>query len=514
MKLKPLSLCKPKNQWTVAKVGDNIHPIREIKMRVYKTGISISSSCSIVFVLSVMIFGISAFDVSAQEDTGDQEAIAIFNQGEDAHEKGDLAGAIALYEKALKLVPEFPEAEYQLGVAELAIGKPDAAEAAFRRALIHRNDWTLAMTSLGSLLLAKNEIKDAETILTKVIEAEPQNPGALAALTDLRLKTDAPEGILKDLLAKIVILTGKANPTVSLWTSRGALEMKLGQVSLAKISLGRALAADPKNRSAMFQIADISVTEGDIDRARDLASRLAAAGERSDNLKLLWASIYAYEGKLDDAVKQLSEIKSSLTAADGLRSRVASARATTPLELEKRLESNGADPMILGRLCSMYRRDDPLKALDYCRRASAARTKNINHAVGFGAALVQAKQYEAAVNVFVKLLEIAPDNATAHANLATALFQLKRYAEAKPEYIWLTNAQPQSAAAYFFLGIVHDQLTEYVDALANYQQYLRLADAVENRTDIERVNLRLPALEKLVKERKGKKSTSLLIKSD
>ena len=102
-----------------------------------------------------------------------------------------------------------------------------------------------------------------------------------------------------------------------------------------------------------------------------------------------------------------------------------------------------------------------------------------------------------------KIIEIVPDNSTAHANLATALFQLKRYPDAKAEFQWLTNAQPKSAGAYLFLGIVHDQLAEYLDAMANYQQYLRLADPTGNKLDIDKVNLRLPALQKLIKA--GKK---------
>ena len=56
-----------------------------------------------------------------------------------------------------------------------------------------------------------------------------------------------------------------------------------------------------------------------------------------------------------------------------------------------------------------------------------------------------------------------------------------------------------------FLGIIYDQMTEYLDAAASYQQYLRLADPVANGTDIERVNLRLPQIQKLIKEGKGKK---------
>ena len=146
-----------------------------------------------------------------------------------------------------------------------------------------------------------------------------------------------------------------------------------------------------------------------------------------------------------------------------------------------------------------------MKAIDYCRRASEFEPNELSHAIGFGAALVQAKQYEQAAGLFRKLLTLAPENATIRANLATALFQLKRYAEAKPEFRWLTEKQPESAAAFYFLGIVHDRLGEYLDALATYQQFLRVADAEKDKLDIEKVNLRMPAVQKLARERKGKR---------
>jgi tetratricopeptide (TPR) repeat protein len=118
---------------------------------------------------------------------------------------------------------------------------------------------------------------------------------------------------------------------------------------------------------------------------------------------------------------------------------------------------------------------------------------------------VQTKQYENAVTILKRILQIAPDNFTAHANLATALFQLKRYGEAKTEYLWLTEKQPDLAIAHYFLAIAHDTLGEYLDAGANYQQFLKIADATQNKLEIEKVNLRLPVLEKLIKEKKGKK---------
>ena len=174
--------------------------------------------------------------------------------------------------------------------------------------------------------------------------------------------------------------------------------------------------------------------------------------------------------------------------------------------LEAKVLRTPDDANALAKLCNGFRTNDPAKALEYCRRASIAEPNEISHAIGFGAALVQAKRYDDAVGIFRKLLTLAPEHATIRANLATALFQLKRYPEAKAEFQWLTDKQPTSAVAFYFLGITHDQLGEFLDAMANYQQFLKLADAETSKLEIEKVNLRLPALQKQIKNGKGKKT--------
>jgi len=478
------------------------HTLRQMKMLYRLAAHQIQRLALSAIIVGLVILG-HQVKSTAQEAAEAPDAVAVFNRAQDLHEKGNLAGAIALYEKALKVMPEFPEAEYQRGTALLAIGNVDGAEKAFRRAVELRSEWTLPLANLASLLVQRDQNAEAEMVLHKVIEAEPGSPMALAALADLRLRTNASPEVLKDVLAKIAILTAKANPSATLWTARAALENGLGKRGAAKNSLDKALAADPQNRTALLLLADLSLANGDFDRANQIAARLGP--DTSDSSKLLMANIFAQETRYDEAAKQLDSLQRPGAAAAELRKRIDAGRAATPVELEKQLDVDGKNPLILGRLCSLYRRSDPAKALFFCRRASEAEPNNINHAVGFGAALVQAKQFESAVGLFRKLMAHAPDNSTAHANLATALFQLKRYDEAKQEFRWLTNAQPKSAAAYYFLGIVHDQLMEYLDASANYQQYLRLADPVENKLEIDKVNLRLPMLHKLTKDGKGKK---------
>src|SRR3982751_3364236 len=93
----------------------------------------------------------SAANVYGQDATGgeSQDAIKLFNEGQDAHEKGDVQTAIELYKKALVILPEFAEAELQKGNAQLSLNQTEEAERSFRRAVELRPAWRLALSSLG-----------------------------------------------------------------------------------------------------------------------------------------------------------------------------------------------------------------------------------------------------------------------------------------------------------------------------------------------------------------------------
>ena len=139
-----------------------------------------------MFLVFFLCFSLSAVNFSfAQGDKEPDDAVAVFNQGQDAHEKGDLKSAIEFYKKALNIIPEFPEAEYQLGIAFLALNQTIDAESAFRRAVELRADWSLPMASLGAILVQKNKYAEAEKILTKAVEIDEMNQPAYIALTDL-----------------------------------------------------------------------------------------------------------------------------------------------------------------------------------------------------------------------------------------------------------------------------------------------------------------------------------------
>src|SRR6266850_933155 len=106
------------------------------------------------------------------DDLGDGSAdpIKLFERGQNAHARGEFAIALDFYEQALKLRPEFPEAEFQRGNALVSLNRNAEAEAAFRRAIELRKDWSLPYSSLGALLARNNRDRDAEPILRQALK--------------------------------------------------------------------------------------------------------------------------------------------------------------------------------------------------------------------------------------------------------------------------------------------------------------------------------------------------------
>ncbi len=449
--------------------------------------------------LCVLLFCLNVF--------GQTDPVSLYNKGQDAHERGDFAEAIKFYDEALKLVADFPEAEFQKGAAFVSLKKFDDAEKAFRRAIELRPDWNLPLADLGSILLQKNNFAEAEKFLTKAIAVDENNFPAFVSLTELRLKTKSSPDLLKNLLAKLVVLTSKQRPTSMIWASRGAIERELGDKISAKTSLDNALLKNETNQFALNERIRLALSDSDFSRALEDSRTLVQISSTAEN-KLLLANVYAENGNNEDALKILETLDANNKDVLKLKNAIVAVSSENIVELEKTLESDAKNAAVLGRLCSLTRTVNPLKSLEYCKRALDVEPNNIKHAVGFAAALVQAKQFENAIAILRRILNFAPDNYTAHANLALSLFQLKRYEDAKIEYQWLADTKPNVAVTYFFLAICYDNLQEYIDSMANYQKFLQLADAKTNQLEIDKVNLRLPILQRQIKngdvKKKGK----------
>jgi tetratricopeptide (TPR) repeat protein len=482
------------------------------------------SHALIVCALAVSLALLCASTVHAQSDddvdAAEGDPVRLFQKGQDAHERGKLEIAIQFYDEAIKVRPEFPEAEYQRASALVSLNRLPEAEKGFRRTIELRSDWALPQAMLGSLLVRLNRLDEAEKFLTRALELDKRNNIALLSMTDLLLQKKGGREALAALLERLRSATASdETASAALLAARAAVERALSDKESAMKSLERALNVDDKNLSALMQRAEMRAEANDYEHALEDAKSAQRVAPQSVNPVLLTAEILARAGKKDEALRTLDALdsdKKQLPAVVSLYKSIAAVNTSTAAvddatpenraELEKRLEGEPRNAAILARLCVLYRTDAPARALEYCRRAVDIEPRNVDYATGYAAALVQSKRFADAVTLLRRILTVAPDNYSAHANLATALYELRQYGAAIAEYRWITEAKPDMAIAYFFMATSYDYMNQYADALNAYEKFLSLADAKRNQLEIDKVNLRIPTLRNQIKRGEGAKS--------
>lgn len=466
--------------------------------------------------LCLLFFSGSITHAQTDDPFGDGSAdpVKLFERGQNAHAHGDLLKALEFYEEAIKVRPEFAEAEFQRGSALVGLGRLPEAESGFRRAIELRKDWSLPYSALGALLVSLNRDADAELALRQAIKLDKQDNLALRMLADIRLRAgDAKEAL--DLTRRA---TADADAPASAWMLRAMAERAAGDNIASLASFDHVLRIDPANLSALIQRAEMLITAGNNERAlADLKrAELLTKGEKAIVSRL--AADYELAGKPDEArrlIEAAGLTRPSQVSGDGklkvvgTPEEIEAANSDDPVVASKALEillaKNPNNAMLMARLGAAYRTVDAKRSLDHYKRAAALEPTNPDYATGYSSALVQVRRFAEAAAILRRVIQVAPENYVAHANLATALYELKQFAAAIAEYQWLLKTKPDLNVAYYFIATAHDYLGEYQEALGAYESFLARADAKANQLELEKVQLRLPTLRKQIQLGQGVK---------
>ncbi|HKS08573.1 MAG TPA: tetratricopeptide repeat protein [Pyrinomonadaceae bacterium] len=469
----------------------------------------LTATCMLLLALS------AAASVGAQteEAFGDDatDPVRLFERGQAAHARGDLEKALGCYEQALKVRPEFPEAQFQRGNVLAALKKFDEAETALRAAIALKKNWSLPYTALGAVQMRLNRDTEAEQSFRQALAIDKQDGLALRLLSDIRLRAgDAKEAL--DLATRATAITDA--PT-SAWVTLALAQKASGNKTAAKTTLNHVLEEEPQNIAALLERAELLTDEKQFDAA--LTDLTAAAkikpGDKAIASRL--ADTYQKAGKPEEAlaVAKAAGLEVPKPAnPDGVVGTPEEIEAANSSDadvarkaLEKLLEKNPRNAMLLARLGASYRTDSPPRSLEYYRQAAELKPDSAEYALGYAAALVQARRFDDAAGILRQVVRRDPANYAAHANLATALYESKRYADALPEYEWIVAAKPEIVVAHYFIATAHDYLGEYPQALASYEKFLAEANATTNQLEIDKVKLRLPSLRRQIQLGEGVK---------
>src|SRR5215217_2821748 len=410
------------------------------------------------------VFVLCAGSVAQTEEAfGDNatDPVRLFERGQAAHAHGELEKAIGFYEQALKVKPEFPEAEFQRGKALASLGRLPEAEAAFRLAISYKKNWSLPYSALGALLMRQGRDKEAEQLFRQALVTDNKDGIALRMLSEIRLRA----GDVKEALELAKQATAIPDAPASAWIGLAIAQKKSGDKLVA---------------SHLFDV-------------------LQLAGRADEALAVAKSAGLAVKVSPSNGPAGVVGTPEEIEAANSTDA------ATARKALEKLLEKNPRNAMLLGRLGASYRTDDPARSLEFYKKASEIQPDAPEYALGYAAALVQARRFAQAAFILRQVVKANPDNYAARANLATALYEAKRYQEAIPEYEWILANKPEITVAHYFIATSHDYLGEYPEALAAYEKFLSVADAKTNQLEIEKVKLRLPLLRRQIKLGEGVK---------
>ncbi len=399
--------------------------------------------------LQSMALPVSAQVPSAPASPDTAAAIARFEAGQDAHQSGQLAVALRLYDEALALDDTLAPIHFQRGRALLALRRAAEAVTAFERCVALQPDFLRGWLQLGAAALAANNAVQAERAYATVLQLAPDHWEARLHLARLALGRQKPDAAL-EVLAPLG--TDAAPPEVDVL--RGQALLLTGQAEAAIKAFSQALTRQADHPAAR--------------RGRGNA--------------------YAATGQMEAAVADWQAAYASAPDAE-LAAGIVSALY--------RLDRPEAARAFLEAARKQFPQNAQLATLDASLEGEAA--------VASAAALLRAGRFAEAAAAYVPLVAQNPEATAPRAGLATALFKLDRFAEAARHFGILCRQQPEVAATYFFLGVCYDKMGDYRQALAAYEAFLARADGVHNQLEIEKVHLRLPSLRRQAEQSKSRK---------
>jgi tetratricopeptide (TPR) repeat protein len=469
----------------------------------------LAASCILLLAFTTALPVVAQTEEAFGDDATDP--VRLFERGQSAHARGELEKALGFYEQALKVRPEFPEAQFQRGNALVSLNRLDEAESAFRAAISLKKNWSLPHSALGALLLRRQRDAEAEQSFRQALTIDARDGLALRMLSDIRLRAGDPKEALE--FAKRATAIPEA--PASAWIGLALAQKAIGDKTGAQVTLDRILADEPQNVAALIERADLLTEQKRFDAAIADLTFAAKVKPGDKDIASRLADTYQKAGKPEKAAAVASAAGLEVAKPTnnggvvGTPEDIEAANSADPLvarkALEKLLEKNPRNAVLLSRLGASYRTDSPARSLEYYRQAAEIKPDSPEYALGYASALVQARRFADAVGILRQVVRLDPQNYAAHANLATALYELKQYGEALPEYEWILAAKPEIAVAHYFIATAHDYLGEYPEALASYEKFLAVADATTNQLEIDKVKLRLPSLRRQIQLKEGAK---------
>jgi len=356
---------------------------------------------------------------SAEGAFGDT-LVGTLNEALSLHQADNLAAAKALYERALQIAPDHPNALHHLGILHYQSGDHERAIELIGRALTMMPDHAAAHSNLGAAYLALGRIKDAEASFRRAIELNPEFAEAHSNLA----------AVLDD----------------------------LGRRDDAFAAYRAAHRVAPNVPRFVKRLADLYLAHEQFDDAEDWFRRFLAMAEDDGEVNSNLGYVLERRGQLEEAetyyrkavalCPQSPEINNNLAT---LLLRLDRGDEAGPF-FDRALRANPEKWQDLANLAGTYvNRRDIERAIPIYEQLVAVQPDNARVFNDYGVALVVAGRPSEATPLFEKALALKEDYPDAWNNYGSNLLNLGRRTEAIDAFKKVLAHQPRSIQAHINL---------------------------------------------------------------
>ncbi len=205
---------------------------------------------------------------------------------------------------------ETQERELKVADVELASGMPEAALQLMQQAAAQRPDDAAALVRLGEANMALGRWEAAETSFRRAVSNNPGSMEAALGLARLHLVTDPPAALV-DLRG----LAARWPRDPRLLTDLGVASDLVGQPTAAQAAYRQAIALDPGNLSAQVDLGLSLALSGHPQQAMAILAPLARSADASPRIRQDYAIAATLSGQSNAAQLALGGMPKEQVAA-------------------------------------------------------------------------------------------------------------------------------------------------------------------------------------------------------
>ncbi|WHZ20279.1 MAG: hypothetical protein OJF55_002428 [Rhodanobacteraceae bacterium] len=227
-------------------------------------------------------------------------------------QRGDLAEALRLVQRAGELDPDNATCQHTLGEMHLSEGRLDEAGLAYDRARQLNPNLAAAHGGLGQVALLRGDIDAAESHFKAALRADENDVQALTGLGNVaQLRGDSQRA-----LQLLTQAAGLAPDDPLIQTSYAQAMLEQGMLDFAARAVDNALAVKPDYPLAQALRAELHLKKRELPQALAIYESLLARGEQVAAARTGLGDIARAQGRFDDAIAQYEE---ALRAQPGMQ---------------------------------------------------------------------------------------------------------------------------------------------------------------------------------------------------